>query len=187
MVRRLTFRNVRLANWLADYAAKTEQNAFERGIMLFDKHRVWDYHASEQGLHASVEDLHSTFFQVHIRWFKETGDSSANHLPPRLDQIDAVCGCHSKAPFCEHITASIIYWIMRLDRSNEVGKTESAADQGDSPAYQALAARLKTIAASETPSFQRFDTSKLSMCPAIQDSAKQIVKTVMTHAKNRDQ
>ncbi|SFG53706.1 hypothetical protein [Sporolactobacillus nakayamae] len=187
MVRRLIFRNVRLANWLADYAAKTEQNTFERGIMLFDKHRVWDYHASEQGLHASVEDLHSTFFQVHIRWFKETDDISANHLPPNLDQIDAVCGCHSKAPFCEHITASIIYWIMRLDKSKGVGKTESAADQGDSPAYQALAARLKTIAASETPSYQRFDTSKLSICPAIQDSAEQIVKTVMAYVKNRAQ
>ncbi|GAY77087.1 hypothetical protein NBRC111894_2641 [Sporolactobacillus inulinus] len=40
MVRRITFRNARLAHWLSDFAATLPQNIFERGIMLYDRHRV---------------------------------------------------------------------------------------------------------------------------------------------------
>ncbi|MCO7127283.1 hypothetical protein NIE88_16055 [Sporolactobacillus shoreicorticis] len=182
MVRRLMFRNARLAGWLADYAAKTQQNAFERGLMLYDKHRVWDYHASNQGLHASVEDIHSTFFQIDIYWNVEQSEAT---FPTNIGTMTAHCGCTSTAPFCEHITAAIIYWIMRLDKTNEVDKVESAIDQGDSPAYRNLIAALKKRAAKETPSYQRFDTSRLSMRPDLQNSAAEIVKTLMAQTAKK--
>ncbi|MFT8310616.1 MAG: hypothetical protein ABF629_05565 [Sporolactobacillus sp.] len=182
MARRLTFRNARLAGWLADYAARAQQSAFERGLMLYDKHRVWDYHASDQGLHASVEDVHSTFFQVNIHW---NSKQSKTPLPPKISTMTADCGCTSTAPFCEHITAAIIYWVMRLDKTNEVDKAESAVDQGDSPAYRALVARLKKRVAKETPSYKHFDTSKLIMRPDLQNNAEEIVKTVMAQAAKK--
>lgn len=181
MVRRLTFRSAKLANWLSHFVTNMKKNTFERGIGLFDKHRVWDYHASENGLNASVEDLHNSFFQVHIRWRKEDCEIyGTDQLLPSPDKLDCFCDCPSDGPYCEHVTASIIYWIMRLDDRNEDVNAESAADQGDSPAYQNLMTRFAGLVRSETPSYQRFDANKLRLLPDVQTTVEQIVKSVMT-------
>ncbi|MCO7176077.1 SWIM zinc finger domain-containing protein [Sporolactobacillus kofuensis] len=180
MVLRLTFRSTTLAKWLSQFATYMTGNTFKRGISLFDKHRVWDYHASDKGLHASVEDIHHTFYQVHIQWQKEDYELTGNaQRLPIPDKIEVKCECTSAHPYCAHAVAAIIYWIKRLDDTkSEHTPILSVADQGDSPAYQRLLENYKNLEQSVTPSFQRFDKQKLINRPDFQEIAEQIVKSV---------
>ncbi|BBN98354.1 hypothetical protein [Sporolactobacillus terrae] len=176
MVRRITFRNARLAHWLSDFAATLPQNRFERGIMLYDKHRVWDYHASQNGLHASVEDLHNSFYQVEIKWSNAAGEAAAL---PNPNAASVTCSCASAAHFCTHSIAVVLYWIMRMDQSGSINESETAVDQGDSPAYQVLESKMKQLASKAAPSFQRLDANKLASHPELQIHLEKIVRQVM--------
>jgi hypothetical protein len=177
MVRRITFRNARLAHWLSDFAATLPQNIFERGIMLYNRHRVWDYHASQNGLHASVEDLHNSFYQVEIKWSNAAGEAAEL---PNPNAASVTCSCASAAHFCAHSTAVVLYWIMRMDRAGTISESETAVDQGDSPAYQALESKMKRLASKATPSVQRLDATKLSNQPELQNQLERMVRQVMT-------
>ncbi|MCL1631143.1 hypothetical protein M3N64_04175 [Sporolactobacillus sp. CPB3-1] len=182
MGRKLSFRNAYLADWLSSYAAVAGRSVFERGILLFDRHRVWDYHVSANRLHASVEDIHSTFFQVKVIW---KADPSTRALPPDLKKLHVHCSCPSRKTYCEHITAAMIYWIMRLDKTEPAHFSINGIDTGDSPDYRNRLNRLRKLTASELPSYSHFDASKLVLRPDLQINAEQIMQEVMAHSAHR--